>query len=256
MTLAPPAAAPLVITPLTVATLAVPATNGGRDAAHHALRRPTVRLVLVAVGRRLVPNIIEATLVPGALFIAATLLFGLVAAFTVALAWSYLMIARRVVTRRPVPALLVLGAIGITLRTALALGSGSAFVYFVQPIVGTFVVGSAFLASVALGRPLVGRFARDFCPLDPEVERCAGVVRLYRHLTYLWAAVNFTAAATTLTLLCMLPVQVFVAVRPLTGWVVTGTGVVLTVTAAVRAARAEGLVAAISPCGRLTAVRA
>ena len=223
---------------------------------HHTLRRPTVRLVLFAVGRRLVPNIIEATLIPGVLFVTTTMLFGLVAAFSVALAWSYLALARRIVTRRPIPALIILGTIGITIRTALALGSGSAFVYFVQPILGTFMVGSAFLASVAIGRPLIGRFARDFCPLEPEIERCANVVSLYRRLTYLWAAVNLTAAAATLTLLCTLPVHVFVAVRPVTGWVLTGTGVVLTVAAAVRAAHAEGLVAAISPCGRLTAVRA
>jgi hypothetical protein len=219
------------------------------------LRHPTVPLVLRAVGRRLVPNLIEATLIPGVLLIGATMLFGLSVAFIVALCWSYVALGRRIVRRSPIPALIILGSIGLTLRTALALGSGSAFVYFVQPVIGTALVGTAFLASVALGRPLIGRFAGEFCRLDPDVEACAGVVSLYRRLTYLWAAVNFTASATTFTLLRTLPVALFVALRPFAMWAITITGVVLTVTASVRAARAEGLMAAITPCGSLTAIR-
>jgi hypothetical protein len=102
---------------------------------------------------------------------------------------------------------------------------------------------------------LIARFARDFCHLEPELEGTPGMVSLYRRLTYLWAGVNFLAAGATLTLLCTLPVNAFLAARPFTAWLITGTGVVLTVSAAVRFARREGLLAAVGPDGTLTAIR-
>jgi intracellular septation protein A len=236
--------------------LTAPDTVASETAAHHPHHHhPSIVLVLRAVGRRLVPNLIEATLIPSALFFASAYFFGLQLAFATALVWSYLALARRIATRRPIPALVLLGSIGLTLRTLVTIGSGSSFIYFLQPVIGTLVVGSTFLVSVIAGRPLVARFARDFCPLDPDIEDSAGVVALYRQLTYLWAAVNFLAAGATLTLLCTLPVNAFLAVRPFTAWLITGTGVVLTVASAVRFARREGLLAAVAPDGTLTAIR-
>jgi intracellular septation protein A len=211
-------------------------------------------MVLGAVGRRLVPNLIEATLIPSALFFASALFLDLRAAFLVALCWSYVAIGRRLVARRQIPALVLLGSVGLTVRTLLAVTTGSAYLYFIQPVIGTVIVGLAFLASIVLDRPLIARFAHDFCPLAPDIEGRPGVIALYRHLTYLWAAVNFIAAATTFTLLRSVPVGLFVALRPLACWVITVTGVVLTVTTAVRVARREGLGAAVSPDGTLTAM--
>ena len=72
---------------------------------------------------------------------------GLVAA----LAWSYTAVIRRVVTRTPVPGLLLLGVVGITARTLVALVSGSVFVYFLQPTLTTVLVGAVFLVSVPAG---------------------------------------------------------------------------------------------------------
>jgi hypothetical protein len=78
-------------------------------------------------------------------------------------------------------------------------------------------------------------------------------VMLYRRLTYLWAAVNITAAAATLTLLLTLPLPAYVAIRPVTCWIITATGIFLTVSASVRVARLEGLQASVSPDGMLSA---
>jgi hypothetical protein len=227
-------------------------TQVAAGAAFHA---PSLVVVLVAVGRRLVPSVIEASLIPSALFLGSSVFFSLAVAFAAALLWSYATLVRRLAARQPIPALILLGSVGITIRTLVTIGSGSSFLYFLQPVLGTTVVAAVFLGSVLVGRPLVARFARDFCPLDPDIEGGAGVVSLYRRLTYLWAAVNFLVAATTFALLCTLPVGTFVAVRPFAVWTIMGTGIVLTVSAAVRLARREGLLAAISPDGTLTAVR-
>ena len=91
------------------------------------------------------------------------------------------------------PGLLVLASLGITVRTVIYLFSNNSFVYFVQPILRTVVTSAVFALSVLVGRPLIARFAADFCPLEPEVQDRPAIQRLFRRLTYLWAAVNAAA---------------------------------------------------------------
>jgi hypothetical protein len=69
----------------------------------------------------------------------------------------------------------------------------------------------------------------------------------------LWAGVNAMAAAATLTLLLTVPVAVFVVTATVSAWVITCSGVVLTVSESVRTARREGLRTAVAPHGRLHA---
>ena len=209
--------------------------------------------VIGAVTRRLVPYLVEATFVPLVLFYVFLLSLGLTAAFLAAAVWSYAAVGRRLVGRRPIPALLVLACLGITMRTALYLCSGNSFVYFVQPILRTTLTAIVLGASVLIGRPLIARFASDFCPLTPEVEVRPGIAELFRRLTYLWAGVNLVAAAVSLTLLLKVPTAVFVGTATLAAWALTCTGVVLTVADAVRTARSEGLATAIGPNGMLRA---
>jgi hypothetical protein len=121
------------------------------------------------------------------------------------------------VQRRPVSVLLVLAAVGITARTAVAVWSGSAFVYFVQPVAATVLTGAVFIVSLVIDRPLIGHFAGDFWPMTPQVAENPGVVSLFRGLTVLWAGVNLTTAALTLGLLLSLPLATFVAVKQVTG---------------------------------------
>jgi hypothetical protein len=214
---------------------------------------PSRRSVVGAVTRRLVPCLIEASLIPTALFYVALLTLGLRWAFIAALAWSYTAVGRRIVVGRPIPALLVLACLGITLRTAIYLSSGNAFVYFLQPILRTAVTAAAFAVSVLVGRPLVARFALDFCPLSPEVESRPAVVALFRRLTFLWAGVNLAAGVVSLALLLTVPTAVFVGAATLSAWVMTCTGVVLTVADSVRTARSEGLATAVGSNGSLRA---
>jgi hypothetical protein len=214
---------------------------------------PSKRCVLVAVLRRLTPDLIEASVIPTALFTLTFLTIGTVAAYAVALAWTYLAIGRRVYAGRPVPTLVLLASIGITLRTVLALASGSTFVYFAQPVLGKIALSAVLMASIITGRPLVTRFAHDFCRMSPEIDTRPAIVQLYRRLTYLWVLVNLAAAAVTVTLLLTTRASVFVTVKPLAGGTLTALGVALTVSASVRAARSEGLFATVSADGRLSA---
>ena len=147
----------------------------------------------------------------------------------------------------------MLATLGISVRTAIFLLSDNYVVYFFQPIMRTVATAALLALSVVIGRPLIARFADDFCPLSPDVQCRPAIVQLFRRLTYLWAGVNAIAAATSLTLLLTVPVGVFVGVATVSAWVVTCTGVVLTVSDSVRTARLEGLATAVAPNGRLRA---
>jgi Protein of unknown function (DUF3159) len=214
---------------------------------------PSKLCVVGAVTKRLVPYLIEATLIPMLLFYVFLITLDLTWAFVAALGWSYTAVARRIAGRRPVPALLLLACLGITLRTSIYLASGNAFVYFVQPILRTLATAAMFAVSVLIGRPLIARFAADFCPLSPEVQARPALVRLFQRLTYLWAGVNLAAALVSLALLLTVPTAVFVGTATLAAWLLTCTGVVLTVSDSVRTARSEGLATAVAPNGSLRA---
>jgi hypothetical protein len=199
--------------------------------------------VFLAVVRRSGPHIIEASLIPTALFYSCLVIVGLGAAFAVALLWLYAAVVCRLVRGRSVPPLLVLGAIGITVRTTVAVTSGSTFFYFAQPILASVVMGCVFLVSVVVGRPMVERLALEFWPLTPEVMARPPVARLLRGLTFWWAGVNLAIAAITLSLLLWLPMATYVAVKQPVSLAITGIGIAVTIDLALRTARREGLVA-------------
>jgi len=214
---------------------------------------PSKLSVVRAVMRRMVPYLIEATLIPTTLFYLFWMTLELKWAIVAALAWTYAAVGRRILTGRSVPGLLVLSTLGISVRTLIFLFNENHFVYFFQPILRTVATAAMFALSVLIGRPLITRFAADFCGLSPDVRNRPAVIDLFRRLTYLWAMVNATAAAVSLTLLLTVPVAVFVGTATVSAWIITASGVVLTVSDSVRTARNEGLHTAVGPNGTLHA---
>ena len=212
---------------------------------------PSKLSVVFAVVRRLVPYLIEATLIPSVLFYAFLVTFGLLSGFLAALGWAFACVALRIVRGRPIPGLLILACVGLTVRTLIYLWSSNVFVYYAQPILRTLVTAATFALSVQVGRPLIARFANDFCPLAPDLQVRPAIVRLFRRLTYLWAGVNALLAAVSLALLWTVPTTVFVGATTVAVWVITGTGLVLTVSDSVHTARSEGLATAVASKGGL-----
>ena len=199
------------------------------------------------VVRRSGPHLLEASLIPTALFYCGLVFVGLGAAFAAALLWTYAALGCRIVRRQPVPPLLILGVIGITVRTTVAFASGSSFLYFAQPIAGSLIMACVFLLSVVIGRPMVERLALEFWPLTPEMLERPAVSHLLRGLTFLWAGINLAIGATMLTLLLCLPLATFVAIKQLVSLSITGVGVAITIDRAVRTARREGFMAPRTP---------
>lgn len=214
---------------------------------------PSRLSVIGAVVRRLVPYLVEATLLPSLAFYVGLLVAGQVWGVLAAAACTYALVGRRLAMRRPVPGLLVVATLGISVRVVMYLFNESAFVYFVQPIIKTSLTAMLFGASALVGRPLVARFAADFCVFDADVGTRPAITSLFRRLTYLWAGAQATIAAVNLTLLLTVPVAVFVGTAAATAWVVMGAGVVITVADAVRTTRDDGVQTALSPGARLRA---
>jgi len=205
------------------------------------------RGVVLAVARRGGPKLLEATIIPGALFYVCLVVGGIGFAYVTAIAWIYGCVLRRLVQHRGIPSILILGAIGITVRTAVAVGSGSTFVYFAQPILGTVATGGVFLMSLVIGRPLIGRLASDFWPITPEMAANPRILALFRRLTVLWAVVNLTTATVTFLLLLYLPLATFVAVKQASGLGITATAIAVTIIWSHRIACREGVVTAPPP---------
>jgi hypothetical protein len=207
---------------------------------------PPARKILAAVLRRSGPHLIEATLIPAILFYLCLTLVSKNAAMLSALAWAYGAVAVRLVRRRGIPPILILAVVGITVRTLVAVASGSTFIYFFQPILGTIATAGVFLLSLVIGTPLVTRLASEFCPVCPEIAGRPAVVRLFRGLTMLWAGVSLVTAATTLVLLLSLHLAAFVAVKTISGLVITAAGIVLTVSWSLRTVKREDLVLSLT----------
>ncbi|HZD74924.1 MAG TPA: VC0807 family protein [Actinomycetota bacterium] len=182
---------------------------------------------ITALARHATPHVLEATLIPLALFYGGLRLLGLWGALLAALIWSYTSLLRRLLTRRRVPGMLVLGIIGLTARTALALATGSAFLYFLQPTLGTGLVASVFIGSVALGRPLAMRLATDFLPLPDALLANRGVRRFFLRISLLWAGVFLANAGISLWLLVSQSLATFLWTRTVTSLVLTAAAVTI-----------------------------
>ena len=182
---------------------------------------------LRSVVRRASLRVLEGVVVPLALFLIGLHVLGVWGAMTVGLVWVYGLILVRVCLRRPIPGILLLGALSLTTRTIIAFASHSVVVYFLQPSLGTALVAGAFLVSVGLDRPLAGRLAVDFCPLSPEFCANAHVRRFFREISLLWAFAQAANAGITIWLLFSQSVGTFVVLRTIVSAGMTAGAIVL-----------------------------
>jgi hypothetical protein len=181
------------------------------------------------LARHALPSLLEGTVVPLAVFLVALHLFGWRGAIVAGLVWSYGNIARRVLSRRRVPGVLILGALTLTARAVVGLVSGSTFVYFLQPTFGTALVGAIFLASITVDRPLALRLAGDFCPIPEHFLENVHVRRVFLHITLLWAFTQLANAAITLWLLLSQSLESFLVAKSVVSLSLTSGAILLSV---------------------------
>lgn len=182
---------------------------------------------LRTMARNAVPHLIEGTLVPLGLFYVAMWLIGIWGAIALSLAWSWGAIAFRIATRRRVPGLLIMGALGLTARSLLSYFSGSVFLYFLQPTLGTVVVAAAFLLSAPAGRPMAALLAHDFLPMPKWFAAQPAIHRFFLRITLLWGGIQLANAGIALWLLLSQTVTVYLAAKTAASLVIMGAAVAI-----------------------------
>jgi hypothetical protein len=156
---------------------------------------------LTAMLRHALPHFVEGVIAPVAVFYAALVLLGLNGALIAAVSWVYVGILWRVARRLPVSGMLMLAALGVTIRAVLAAATGSAVVYFLQPTLGTLLVSMTFLASVPMRRPLAQKLATDMVPLPEAFLAHVRVRQFFLRISLLWSLVFLVNALISLWML-------------------------------------------------------
>jgi hypothetical protein len=182
---------------------------------------------LRALARHAVPRVVEGTVIPLALFLLTLHFLGVWGAMAVGLVWGYGLILLRVVLRRRIPGVLMIGTATLTARTLVAALSGSTFVYFLQPTLGTAAVATAFLLSVPLDRPLAGKLADDFCPIPADFRANAHVRQFFRRVSLLWAFTQAINVAVTLWLLFTQSIGTYVVAKTAASFVLTVSAIIV-----------------------------
>lgn len=175
----------------------------------HTFELPRFRVLL----RHALPRFVEGVIAPVAVFYLALLLLGQSGAVAVAVLWVFGGIVLRLVRRGPVPGTLMLAALGVSARAVLALGTGNPKLFFLQPTLGTLLVGTVFLASVPLGRPMAQKVATDLVPLPDAFLAHDRVRRFFLRVSLLWALVFFANAVFSLWLLWHESLETFLWLR-------------------------------------------
>lgn len=198
---------------------------------------PPVGSLLRDAGRPL----LESTLIPLALFWVLFTRVGFDAGLIGALSWSALAIGRRLVLRRPVPAILVISTLLLVARTVVGLFTGSAFLYFLQPTVQNFVFAAALLVTLGLDRPLLAKLADDFCAFPASLTGHPQMKRFFKRVSLLWAFVFLLNGVTTLVVLATQTVGNYLVVSTAGSYSVVALGIVASLVWFHRCMAGEGI---------------
>jgi hypothetical protein len=172
------------------------------------LRQVAIRASLVSV-------------LPMAVFYVTMGLAGVRAAAVVTAALYYAGLLSRIIRRKPVLAAAVFAAGLLALRTIIMLCTGSAFIYFLQPVAGTVAVATTFAATAIAGRPILERLAHEFCPLHPELSARLRSARFFSWISLVWTITYVVNAAGTVWLLTNASLHGFIVMKAVLGPVLT-----------------------------------
>ncbi len=153
-------------------------------------------------------------------FYVAWRLFGLAAGIAVATVvsvaalWSERQQGRRGLMAR-------IGLAFVVLQAAVGLVSGSEQLYLAQPVLVSGVYGLAFLASVAIRKPLTAAFAEEMYPFPDFVRESDTYRRAFSNISLVWGIYLLGRSALRLGTLADSTVEAFMVVNFVTGVPVT-----------------------------------
>lgn len=164
-----------------------------------------------------------------------------------AMAWSLAVIVVRLMLRKPIP-IMLLGTTGVLgARTVLGLLTGSEFLYFLQPTLQNFAVALFFLLTSPLNRPILARLASDLCKFPDGLAHHPRMVRFFRQVSVLWAAVFLIIGGGMTVALLKVAVGDYLLVSSVGYYSLIGLGILLSVVWFRRALRTEQIVLRLGP---------
>jgi hypothetical protein len=182
--------------------------------------RPIVRQVLTRT--------VLVSLLPMTVFYTTLSLYGVRAAALVTASLYYVGLLSRVIRRKPVLAAALLAAGLLALRTIIVFITGSAFIYFLQPVAGTVAVATAFAATALAGRPVLERLAHEFCPIAPELSDHLRSAKFFSWLSLVWTLTYGINAVGTVWLLTTSSLHGFIMIKAFLGPLLTLTAALVT----------------------------
>lgn len=194
-----------------------------------------------AIARQVLTTVLFVSVIPMGVFYFTLALAGIRVAVLVTVGWYYAGILLRLIRRKPVLGAAMLGAGLLTVRAVITFLTGSAFIYFLQPIAGTVATATAFAATALAGRPMLDRLAHEFCPLPVELSRRLRHRRFFTHLSVIWSLTYFMNALGTVWLLTSSSIGGFIVMKSILSPTITGIAAAVSYLLFRHALRHEGV---------------
>lgn len=188
------------------------------DQPGQVIQMPGLREIVAKAGT----TVLLTSLVPSAIFYVVLTTAGLRTAVWVTLAWYYGMLLLQWMGRRPVWGAALLGAGLLTIRTIVTTWTGSAFLYFLQPVAGTVATAVMLAVTALAGRPLMDRLVHDFCPLPSALSHQLRARRYFHYISGVWAVAYLVNAAGTVWLLSNSSIGGFLVLKSVLSPALTG----------------------------------
>lgn len=177
------------------------------------------------IAKRVGSTLLLVSLLPMAVFYTTMSLFGIRTAVLATVGWYYAGMLLNLVRRKPVLAASLLGAGLLSIRAVVTFVTGSAFMYFLQPVAGTVATATFFAVTALAGRPVLDRLAHEFCPFPHELSTRLREDRFFSRLSVVWSLNYFINAVGTVWLLTSSSLTGFIVLKSTLGPVVTITAV-------------------------------
>lgn len=178
------------------------------------------------IAKRVGTTLLLVSLLPMAVFYTSMSLFGVRTAVLATVGWYYAGMLLNLVRHKPVLAASLLGAGLLSIRAVVTLITGSAFLYFLQPVAGTVATATVFAATALAGRPVLDRLAHEFCPFPHELSTRLRKDRFFSRLSVVWSLNYVINAVGTLWLLTSSSLTGFIVLKSTLGPAMTVAAVV------------------------------
>jgi hypothetical protein len=175
--------------------------------------------------KQVATTLIMVSLLPMAVFYTTMSLFGLRTAAIATVGLYYAGLLFKMARGKPILAAALFTAGLLSVRTIVMLLTGSALIYFLQPVAGTIAVATVIALSAIAGRPILDRLAHDFCPFPTELSRKLREARFFTRLSAIWSTTYVINAVGTVWLLTNASLGGFILIKSALSPAVTATAV-------------------------------